>query len=549
MPSQIDVFQLTYTSTDEEIQLCVEWIKTQLKAKQTVTLLVKKCQRQELIPQVTVDIVTMIQQRIKQLSQVPQTRLNEVQELLQIYNQKGVKNQTILIQLYIELANAKQPEAQDKAIELLCKVEEKIRKQFTTQFSQFLKEKIKQLIENGQQEANQQNQKEALALYQKAQELNNYYEEKDTTVQLNIQLGNAYHSLKQYDEALNVWEKSIKYIQNQSQQQQFQNELIYMYNTVGQIYYDKKQNNKATQYWDSAISILEQQNEQEKLEQQSKQLLGHLLNNVGMIYYQKGEVKRAISNFQKTIEVYESIYGKGHISVGNRLNNLGEAYRSDKQYDKALEMFNQALSIKKAELQVQPSKSLASTINNIGMTLQNKQSFEEAIDYFKQALQMYNEPGVFSDPNAGDAALQKSNTMHSIAECYRSLHNLDLCIQYFRDAYKYKAQELKIFHKSTQNTAIQLASALFQKNQFEESLKIFEVVLDGQKQVYGQDSQIVAQTINNIGTVLSELKQYQKALDKVQEAIRIFEKKLDKSDHYLQKAYENMKNIKQKLLE
>jgi hypothetical protein len=32
-------------------------------------------------------------------------------------------------------------------------------------------------------------------------------------------------------------------------------------------------------------------------------------------------------------------------------------------------MFNKALSIKKAELQVQPSKSLASTINNIGMTL------------------------------------------------------------------------------------------------------------------------------------------------------------------------------------
>jgi hypothetical protein len=52
---------------------------------------------------------------------------------------------------------------------------------------------------------------------------------------------------------------------------------------------------------------------------------------------------------------------------------------------------------------------------------------------------MYNEPGVFSDPNAGDAALQKSNTMHSIAECYRALHNLDLCIFNFREAYKYKA--------------------------------------------------------------------------------------------------------------
>lgn len=51
--------------------------------------------------------------------------------------------------------------------------------------------------------------------------------------------------------------------------------------------------------------------------------------------------------------------------------------------------------------------------------------------------------------------------------------------------------------------------------------------------MYGPESQIVAQTINNIGTVLSELKQYEKALERVKEAIRIFEKKIDKNDPYL----------------
>ena len=46
-----------------------------------------------------------------------------------------------------------------------------------------------------------------------------------------------------------------------------------------------------------------------------------------MIYYQKGEIKKAIVNFEKTIEVYEKLHGNEHISVGNRINNLGEAYR------------------------------------------------------------------------------------------------------------------------------------------------------------------------------------------------------------------------------
>lgn len=152
-----------------------------------------------------------------------------------------------------------------------------------------------------------------------------------------------------------------------------------MLNNVGQIHFDKK-SNKASQYWETAIQILESSSTQ--LDQQSKQLLGHLLNNVGMIYYQKGDSRKAIANFVKTIKYYEEIYGKNHISVGNRLNNLGEAYRQDKQYDKALENFNRALAIKKAEHKNVPTKSLASTIYNIAMTLQHKQSYDQAIKYF-----------------------------------------------------------------------------------------------------------------------------------------------------------------------
>lgn len=33
MPTQIDVFQLTPTATEDDIQLCIEWIKAQIKAK------------------------------------------------------------------------------------------------------------------------------------------------------------------------------------------------------------------------------------------------------------------------------------------------------------------------------------------------------------------------------------------------------------------------------------------------------------------------------------------------------------------------------------
>ena len=65
------------------------------------------------------------------------------------------------------------------------------------------------------------------------------------------------------------------------------------------------------------------------------------------------------------------------------------------------------------------------------MTLQNMHSYVEAINYFTQALKMYSEPGVYQDPNSGDGAVQRGNTMHSIAECYRATGDLENSCVFF----------------------------------------------------------------------------------------------------------------------
>jgi len=56
--------------------------------------------------------------------------------------------------------------------------------------------------------------------------------------------------------------------------------------------------------------------------------LGHILNNLGLAYYGNNRVEEAIDRFNKSIEVYKTLQGPNDISVGNRLNNLAEAYRN-----------------------------------------------------------------------------------------------------------------------------------------------------------------------------------------------------------------------------
>jgi hypothetical protein len=47
---------------------------------------------------------------------------------------------------------------------------------------------------------------------------------------------------------------------------------------------------------------------------------------------------------------------------------LAETYRNTKEYEKALEYFEQALKIKRKHYPNDNDKSIANTLNNIGMT-------------------------------------------------------------------------------------------------------------------------------------------------------------------------------------
>ena len=61
------------------------------------------------------------------------------------------------------------------------------------------------------------------------------------------------------------------------------------------------------------------------------------------------------------------------------MNNLAEAYRNDEKFDKALEIFQRSLQIKRKHFKDDNDKSIANTLNNIGMTYQNLKQPGEAI--------------------------------------------------------------------------------------------------------------------------------------------------------------------------
>jgi len=72
---------------------------------------------------------------------------------------------------------------------------------------------------------------------------------------------------------------------------------------------------------------------------------GDAYNNIGGAYDSKGEYDRAIEYYQKALKIGIKKLGPEHPSVAIRYNNIGSAYKSKGEYDRAIGYYQKALKI------------------------------------------------------------------------------------------------------------------------------------------------------------------------------------------------------------
>jgi tetratricopeptide (TPR) repeat protein len=127
-------------------------------------------------------------------------------------------------------------------------------------------------------------------------------------------MGSACLQLKQYQQAINAYQQSIK----------IKPDYQDAYNNMGIAYGKLKQYKKAIESYQRAININPDDDS--------------AYNNMGVAYGELGEYKSAIKAYQQAIKIKP----KHYIAY----NNMGNAYGKLKQYQQAIESYKQAIKIK-----------------------------------------------------------------------------------------------------------------------------------------------------------------------------------------------------------
>lgn len=134
-----------------------------------------------------------------------------------------------------------------------------------------------------------------------------------------------------------------------------------------------------------------------------------VLNNMAVVY-------SATGNSSKALELYEQVLSIDH-AVGNlvgeatTLNNMGDTYRAIGNPGKALELFEQALLLRRA---VGDLAGEATTLNNIANVYCTTGEPDKALELYEQALSMKRAAGDW----AGEAA-----TLNNMGMVYRDTGN------------------------------------------------------------------------------------------------------------------------------
>jgi putative nucleotidyltransferase with HDIG domain len=192
----------------------------------------------------------------------------------------------------------------------------------------------------------------------------------DLRIELHQEKGKAFASQGKYDQAINEYQKILKYC-GDSQKLVTKSET---FNQIGQLLAKQGDHDRALGYLQRAIGAYRRLDD--------KSGMCRALRNLGVVFVELGEFEEAEINYEEAIGLAEEIGDQ--ILFADLINNLGAIKNMKGSWQEALALLRQSLEIYREKDQKRKS---AYTENNLAITLAEKGMNDDAHDYFKRAYE------------------------------------------------------------------------------------------------------------------------------------------------------------------
>lgn len=301
-----------------------------------------------------------------------------------------------------------------------------------------------------------------------------------------------------FEETIEVLEKTLVLLEGISDK----SIEINTYFELGTMYWNIGNLKKSTEFYSRAL-FLAKSNSLITLEEKCEQVLKiHTLYDLGKKYRAEGENQKSIDSFKDAIKLSQEIRSMEHeVKCLRQLSitywNLNDFYEYFHLNEKALRIA-QILKHEKEE----------------GRCSKNLGLFYWKLDYFSKAIEYYEKALLIAE-NLGDNVMIPDYLNH-IGVIYRNIGNYEKSLDYLTRAYS-KAQEIKdgnLLSMILNN----IGNTYRDKGLLSSNKEDFYLALNNQERSLAiakknKDTKTEIEVLNNLGSVYTDLKNYQKALE------------------------------------
>jgi tetratricopeptide (TPR) repeat protein len=224
--------------------------------------------------------------------------------------------------------------------------------------------------------------------------------------------GDLNQAEKYYQQALKIRQQSLA--ENHPDIAQSLTNLAILYHQMGDL-------EKSKFFYEQSLDVLEKAYGQDNSE------VAKDLNNFALLLIEMGELINAEKQLKRALKIMEEYFGPENIQVTRSLLYLGYLYSNSERYKEAEQVYARVLLIKEKELGSEHSE-LADILNGLGHVLNKMRQYAKAEKHFLSALDI-------CEKNPGVNPYALATVLHNLGAVYfRGLGENEKAEAYFKRA-------------------------------------------------------------------------------------------------------------------
>jgi tetratricopeptide (TPR) repeat protein len=187
-------------------------------------------------------------------------------------------------------------------------------------------------------------------------------------------LGMIYHGQSRYDEAVTIYQESLKITEELGDKRG----IAITLGQLGNVHYAQGRYDEAVTMYQESRKIAEELGDRNGI--------AITLHQLGRIHQDRGRYDEAVTMYQESLKIFEELGDRS--GIANTLHQFGMIHHAQGRYDEAVTMYQESLKI---EEELGNRNGIAISIEQMGRIFQAQGNYKEALRSYLNAFAIFYE--------------------------------------------------------------------------------------------------------------------------------------------------------------